>query len=198
MNQRKRSLRFDDFIETLRPDPRSTEEKFLVIKGFLGKSSEEGYVRVYFDDAANFFIEVAESDILHAVPLSAEESSAGGSRLWFSIDTVFLYGDPSKSERRKDTFRSGRLMRDYFKMAQAAALNPFGIGGFFAAEKSGFDPDCEDPPSIWDITPCQACDPSCIISPSLTCAPVDPQLRAALREGGASRTGFERFNPYRR
>lgn len=198
MSPKSNKLRFDDFIEALRPDPESLDERFVVLRGFLGKSSERDHVRIYFDGVASSFIDVAESDIVHAVPLSDEESAIGGSRLWFNASSSYLYGDPAKGGRGRDTFGSGRLVRDLAKLhAAVAAFNPFGGSGWLVSDESGFNVECEDPPTIWDVTPCQACDPSCIINPTLTCAPIGPQFGTrSARESG--RTGFESFDPYDR
>lgn len=130
MEKKKRSLklRLDEWISAVRPDAKSPPEPVIVLEGFIGKSSERGHVRLYFDEALNQFIDVAEKDILYATPLDKEESPQGGSKLWVKGDAVYTYGDPAKKERPRAAFMQGDIMAAYEQQAAgpvAADLQPF-------------------------------------------------------------------------
>ncbi len=123
-----RNLRFDEFVAALRPDPKSKGDPLMVLEGFLGKSSDKGYVRVYFDETLNTFVDIAEKDILYAIERSKEVSPAGGSKLWLKADAQFVYGDPSEKERSKASFLQGDMTRAYEQQYAEAFPYPGDFG----------------------------------------------------------------------
>lgn len=120
----EKKLRMDDFISALRPDPKSKGDPLIIIEGFIHKSNERGYVRVYFDEELNNFVDIAEKDIKYAVELPKDVSPMGGSKLWVNANAVYLYGDPSKAERPKGSFLQGELMKAYEQQFEAAGVPP--------------------------------------------------------------------------
>ena len=112
MKKRNPEIRFDKFIESVRPDPKSNP-LLKVLEGFIGKSSEEEHIRVYFDESLNKFVEIPLNAILHSAPNSSENNTLGGSKLWVKADTVFVYGDPSQNQRPKGSFLQGSLYANY-------------------------------------------------------------------------------------
>jgi hypothetical protein len=122
-------IRYDAFIESVRPNPKSTEE-LVLLQGYIGKSDLSGHIRVYSDPALSDFIELPEPDILHCEPVSTEEDPLGGSRLWVRKTTVFTTGDPSHANRVRSSFLEGDLMRAFGDSGLGAqAFSPQDIPG---------------------------------------------------------------------
>ena len=112
MDSKKRSIRFDEFIKAVRPDPKSTTP-LVMLTGYIGESSEEGHIRMYEGSNLARFFEIPESAILHAEPNTKEEDPLGGSKIWVKADTVFIYGDPNQELRPKGSFLQGSLYDSY-------------------------------------------------------------------------------------
>jgi len=129
----KNKLPLDSFVQSVRPNPSKKGEPLKIICGFLGKSSEKGSTRVYFDEALNEFVDFKDSDIVHAKKLTSEESALGGCKLWIKSSATYAYGDPEKKENRpKANFLQGNLAREFqarpdLGNLEAAAL-PFTVG----------------------------------------------------------------------
>lgn len=104
-------LKKDEWIKKIVSDPKESPSVSL-ITGFIGDSSEEGHVRVYFNLELSQFLDIKEEDILHSVELSSDESSFGGSKLWIKKSSEVLSGDPSK-ERIKAKFFEGNIYNAY-------------------------------------------------------------------------------------
>ena len=117
----KKGLKMDAFITSVRPDPNSSEQLQL-LQGYLGKSSLNGHVRLYFDEALNNYVEVPEADILHALPYDKSENPLGGCRLWVKKSTIVTFGDPKAANRPKSSFLEGDLMSAYGNLG----INPQG------------------------------------------------------------------------
>ncbi|WP_128544666.1 hypothetical protein [Larkinella soli] len=110
---------FDEWVSSVRPDPRNTEQ-ITLLQGFLGPSSEEGHVRVYSDETLSNFVEIPDEAILYALKLTAEESPLGGSKLWIQSGAILTYGDPKAAARPKSTFLEGDIMQQYGAFGPAA------------------------------------------------------------------------------
>jgi len=106
MKKGKLNLKYDKFIESVRPNPKSTPT-LKIIEGYIGKSSVAKHCRLYFDHELNNFIEIPEDAIQHAIAL--EDSTFGGSRLWVLADSVCIGGDPSSEQRPKANLLQGNL-----------------------------------------------------------------------------------------
>lgn len=188
-------VRRDAIVETLRPDPRSADTRLVVLRGLIGKSNEADHVRVFLDPALNVFIDIRENDILYAAELDKVASPLGGSLIWVNMNTVYAYGDPAEANRPRESFLNGRL-RVFLRSQAPSTWGPDWFA--FADATQGYDPNCPDPPTIWDNTPCQACTPvSSAFLPCAPGAPPQPDVRAS-RPTFDPRTGYERFNPYTR
>ncbi|QIL74994.1 hypothetical protein [Hymenobacter sp. HDW8] len=127
-NQEQSRFEYDEWIEQVRPDLRSTDQLTL-LQGFIGRSSENGHLRVYSDESLNNFVEVPEDAIVHAVKLSEADSPLGGSKLWLRSDVVVTYGDPKAANRPRTTFLEGDLMQQYATQ----------YGGGYDAMGGGYD-----------------------------------------------------------
>ncbi|MBI1227760.1 MAG: hypothetical protein GC192_21175 [Bacteroidetes bacterium] len=112
MATQKSDLKLDGFVESVRPDPKSNEQVQL-LQGYLGGSSEQGHVRLYFDEELNNFVDVPKADILHCVPNDKSENPLGGSRIWVKKATVVTFGDTATANRAKSSFLEGDLISAY-------------------------------------------------------------------------------------
>ena len=140
----KKNLPLDEFVQAIRPDPAIKGETLKVICGFLGKSSEKESIRVYFDEALNQFVDFKESDIVHAVKFSREESALGGCKLWIRNSATYTYGDPEKKEDRpKAQFLQGALTQGYQPGPDGPNLPPdLTIQTHFGGCFTRIDPGC--------------------------------------------------------
>ncbi len=81
----------DDFVARLVPDPKDPPD-LMSMSGYLGASSEEGYVRLYLDEELSRYAEIPKESIRHAQELSPERSPLGGSLLWIDRDAELMHG----------------------------------------------------------------------------------------------------------
>jgi hypothetical protein len=103
----------DDFVSKLVTDP-SDPPDALLLRGFLGESSEEGCIRLYFEPELRTYVEIPTGDILHSQPIPPEQSPLGGSYVWIKRDTEVVYGKPTprRPKARADFFR-GAIMQQF-------------------------------------------------------------------------------------
>ena len=116
--------RMDDFVSKIVTDPKNPPHT-LLLKGFIGASSEEGHVRLYFDSELSDYIEIPEAAILHSQEVPKDKSPIGGSYVWIQRDATLIHG-PAVAERPKASFLEGRIMQ---AAAAAAPLLPQTITG---------------------------------------------------------------------
>jgi len=75
----KRSgLRYDDFIANVHTDP-AKPEATVMLAGFIGHGAE-GEVRIYPEASLSHWYDVAQDDVVHAMPVP--EAKLGGSYVW--------------------------------------------------------------------------------------------------------------------
>ncbi|MET0646828.1 MAG: hypothetical protein ABW208_09425 [Pyrinomonadaceae bacterium] len=121
------NLRYDDFVGRIVQDPKEPPSVTL-LSGYLGASSEEGYVRLYLDEELGRYVEIPEKAIRHTQELPPEQSPLGGSLVWIDQDAEVLHG-AAGSERRKATFLEGQIAQDYIG----------GPGGYGTGGEGGYD-----------------------------------------------------------
>ena len=71
-------IEFDALAETMVPDPAKIPDS-VALSGFVGRSAEEGNVRLYVDADFRSYYEISTSDILHSQQLPTTQSPLGGS-----------------------------------------------------------------------------------------------------------------------
>ena len=71
----------DELVSRLVPNP-ARPPQALVIRGFLGRSSEKGCVRIYLSARLWPYVDIPQSEILHVQPIPRELSPLGGSHVW--------------------------------------------------------------------------------------------------------------------
>ena len=72
------NIRYDDFIANVHADP-AKPEAAIMLAGFIGHGAE-GKVRIYPDASLANWYDVAEDDVVHAMPVP--DAKLGGSYVW--------------------------------------------------------------------------------------------------------------------
>jgi len=76
-----RKLEQDKLVDKLVPDASQVPD-VQVLAGFLGKSTREGYWRLYLTITLNEYVEFAEEDVVHSHAFESDESLLGGTAVW--------------------------------------------------------------------------------------------------------------------
>ena len=71
-------IEFDALAEKLVPDPATIPDS-VALAGFVGRSAEDGNIRLYVDAGFRNYYEISSSDILHSQQLPTTQSPLGGS-----------------------------------------------------------------------------------------------------------------------
>lgn len=122
----KHELTEEAFVRALVPDPSNLPDA-VFLSGFVGRSSREGFWRLYLTVDLNEFIEFHEADVLHAQPIGSPDSALSGQAVWvkrtsnldrftvnsLQMQTEFLQGDVAEAfavrGMRGRQVRAGRL-----------------------------------------------------------------------------------------
>ena len=78
---------FDALAEKMAPEPATIADS-VALTGFVGRSAEDGSIRLYVDTSFRNYYEISTSDILHSQQLPTTQSPLGGS-------VVYVKGDAS-------------------------------------------------------------------------------------------------------
>ncbi len=100
--------RMDDFVSKIVTDPKNPPNT-LLLKGFIGASSETGHIRLYLDNELSDYVEIPEAAILYSQEIPKEKSPIGGSYIWIQRDATVIHG-PAVADRPKASFLEGRIM----------------------------------------------------------------------------------------
>lgn len=71
-------IEFDALTEKLVPDPLTLPDS-VALAGFVGRSAEDGKIRLYVDSTFRSYYEISNSDIIHTEQLPTTQSPLGGS-----------------------------------------------------------------------------------------------------------------------
>ncbi len=112
----------DEFVSKIVTDPKNPPNT-LLLKGFIGASSEAGHIRLYMDSALSDYVEIPESAVLYAQQLTKEESPLGGSNVWIQRDASLIHG-PILAARPKASFLEGRIMTTHACAVQGRPFLP--------------------------------------------------------------------------
>jgi len=74
----ERDIKEDPLVAALLPDPGKLPVNAAVLRGFIGKSLNEGSWRLYLDAELSEYVEIPESEILYA----REFPDGGGTAVW--------------------------------------------------------------------------------------------------------------------
>src|SRR5437899_1058284 len=115
MAANKTRTRKDNFISKIVKDPASPP-KTILLRGYLGDSSEEGHTRLYLDAQLNNYVEIPDDAILHEEDVPKDQSPLGETYVWIKQDAQVIHGEAGP-QRRKSSFFEGSI-------AAAAAAGP--------------------------------------------------------------------------
>ena len=68
------SFEQDPWVDHLRPDPSAAPVAAVILEGLAGKSTRNGYVRLYFNTALNYYAEFASADMLFCEAIPPEQA----------------------------------------------------------------------------------------------------------------------------
>ncbi len=100
--------KMDDFVSKIVTDAKNPPHT-LLLKGYVGASSEEGHIRLYLDSELSDYVEIPEAAILHSQEMPKDKSSIGGSYIWIQRNAKVIHG-PVVNDRPKASFLEGRIM----------------------------------------------------------------------------------------
>jgi len=120
MKKKTMSPERDAFVGQVRPNL-NTSDRVSLVSGYVGDSSEKGFVRVYDNETLNNYIDIDTSCILHSEKRSLEQYPLGGSYIWVKNNGEFKYGTPGAEPSKKSTFLEGEIMNKYNASASAQA-----------------------------------------------------------------------------
>ena len=122
MEKFKNELREDALPQQLVPDP-SNPPDVVIYSGYLGKSTRDGYWRLYLNATMDNYIEVAETDISYSESLESRENPLGGTILWVKKDAKIIHTQ-TQNANAQASFLSGDI---------TSRMLPGAIGGIDTA-----------------------------------------------------------------
>jgi hypothetical protein len=108
----------ESFVDVLVTDPANVPA-MVVLSGFLGKSSLEGYQRLYLNIALSEYYEIPSSSILHSMKHPLTSSPLGETTLWAKQDVELIRNGVSCVETRARFFE-GPIQQCYTTQTQQA------------------------------------------------------------------------------
>jgi hypothetical protein len=91
MEKPKKELKENNLVQRLVPDPGKPKEATVMVTGYLGKSSQQGYWRLYLSAGMNEYIEISEDDIVETQSLESKENPTGGTTVWLRNGAQTIY-----------------------------------------------------------------------------------------------------------
>lgn len=116
----KPDLKEDELVSKLVPDP-SQQEAFVVLSGFLGRSSSQGFQRLYTSLQFDVFVEIPEDAIVHRLALTPDQSEYGGTTVWLRAGTQITFTRTTSTQLQAE-FLQGSIMNS--SNAQTIGLSP--------------------------------------------------------------------------
>ncbi|MBI3650016.1 MAG: hypothetical protein HY231_03085 [Acidobacteria bacterium] len=116
MADRKTKPRKENFVSKIVKNPDSPPDT-LLLRGYLGESSEAEHTRLYFDATLSSYVEIPDDAILHEEDVPKEQSPLGESFVWIKQDAEVIHGKAGP-QRTKAKFFEGPIAQ---AAAQAAA-----------------------------------------------------------------------------
>lgn len=130
----EKALQQDHLVEQLMSDPAQGHPDVRTLIGFLGRSTQKGYVRLYLSTNLDMYVEIPEDAIIHRQSISNGQTSITGTMLWIKADTIIEQCVRTSIHLRQAAFLGGNLSTDASAIAglQGAAraanfvsTNPF-------------------------------------------------------------------------
>jgi hypothetical protein len=127
MAEQKGNPKAENFVSKVVKDPKQPPDTLLLM-GYLGASSEEGYTRLYFDAQLSSYVEIPGAAILHTQEIPAERSALGESYVWIDRNAELIHGKVGV-ERPKAKFLEGPIFQEFMRGAQFGGTMPPQFGG---------------------------------------------------------------------
>ncbi|GAC1349478.1 MAG: hypothetical protein NVSMB27_23000 [Ktedonobacteraceae bacterium] len=105
-----RELRQDALVEKLMPDPSQGHPDVRMLVGFLGRSSQPEYCRLYLTPELDAYMEIPRDAIVHNQSLANEQNPMDGTRLWVKQDTEVVLCRRTNLRQRQAQFLSGEIV----------------------------------------------------------------------------------------
>src|SRR5437588_10278796 len=178
MAANKTRTRKDNFISKIVTDP-ANPPKTILLRGYLGDSSEEGHTRLYLDAQLNNYVEIPDDAILHEEDVAKDQSPLGETYVWIKQDAQVIHGEAGP-QRRKSSFFEGPIAAG---AAGAPGLGPpIGVSGvgpacptgaqcFTPACPSGVGPACPTAFPCFPTLVCTMGGPECVVVTHIPCIP---------------------------
>jgi hypothetical protein len=99
-------LEQDALIARLIPDASQVPD-VQVLVGFLGKSTREGYWRLYLTIILNEYVEFDEKDVVHRRAFECDESRLGGTMVWIRRGANLQHTQSVSREAQADFLQGG-------------------------------------------------------------------------------------------
>ena len=110
----------EEFIQKLVPNP-SQPPDVQLLGGYLGKSSQAGYWRLYLNPELTSYVDIAEKDIVYSQPANNNQNSLGGTLLWVRRRTE-IKTTRTTSRESQAAFLRGAIAASIARRGAAGAL----------------------------------------------------------------------------
>lgn len=114
---------FDDFVEKVVTDP-SQPPDVVVLSGFVGRSADEGHIRVYADPSLASWVDVPADAVRHTARLTPEQSPLGGSLLWVAAAAPLRTPAQQPAQPVAADFLRGAIQTELGAVAQPGVPAP--------------------------------------------------------------------------
>lgn len=157
----------EEFIQKLVPNP-SQPPDVQLLGGYLGKSSQDGYWRLYLNPELTSYVDIAEKDIVHSQSAKNNQNSLGGTLLWVRRGTEIKATRTTSRESQADFLR-GAIAASIARRGGAGAL-----GSIAALPRTFAVSECAACPTDTGGDTCFAPLCSLVSGPCKTIIPTDP------------------------
>lgn len=103
------ALQQDQLVEQLMSDPSQGHPDVRPLVGFLGRSTQEGHVRLYLTAALDMYVEIPTDAIVQRQAISSRRISINGTMLWVKADTTIEYCARASIHLRQAAFLGGNI-----------------------------------------------------------------------------------------
>jgi hypothetical protein len=131
MKSGRKKLQEEEFIQNLVPNPLQTPDVQL-LGGYLGKSSQAGYWRLYLNPELTSYVDIAEKDIIYSQLANNNQNSLGGTLLWVRRGAEIKATRTTSRESQADFLRGAIA-------ASMARMGAAGVLGSIAAQPRTFN-----------------------------------------------------------
>lgn len=132
----KGNVREHPLIGKLVPDPNRPSEPTIKLAGYVGRASQEGYIRVYATlDDLSCYLEIRREDVVHAEDVPESLMEHGGTFVWVKQSAEIVQGQTQVSKIQAQ-FLGGGISEEFLGGAEA------GGAGLGAQQPYTITPQC--------------------------------------------------------